>query len=137
MVSYLVDSSVWVQFFRQRGTPATQLIRQLIDSGPATLLGCPPVRMELALELDDLRRHRTLKVYDGFPASGITEDDFDLAAAIYRAVRRSGHTIRSHQDNLIAAIAIRTETVLVHNDVDFDRMANVVTELAVLRLPDS
>jgi predicted nucleic acid-binding protein len=135
-VSYLVDSSVWAEFFRQRGTPAAQLIRQLITSDPTVLLGCPPVRMELALDPDDLRRHRTLKVYDGLPSTGIIEEDFDLAAAIYRAVRQSGHTIRSHLDSVIAAIAIRSETVLVHKDVDFDRMAEVVDELAVLRLPD-
>jgi predicted nucleic acid-binding protein len=137
MVSYLVDSSVWVEFFRQRGTPAAQLIRQLITSDPTVLLGCPPVRLELALDPDDLRRHRTLKVYDGLPSTGITEEDFDLAAAIYRAGRQTGHTIRSHQDSVIAAIAVRSDATLVHNDIDFDRMAEVVPDLAVLRLPDS
>ena len=136
MVRYLVDSSVWLEFFRQRGTPAAQLIRELITSDPTVLLGCPPVRMELALDPEDLRRHRTLKVYDGLTSSGITEDDFDLAAAIYRAVRQSGHTIRSHQDSVIAAIALRTAATLVHKDVDFDRMAELVPDLAVLRLPD-
>jgi predicted nucleic acid-binding protein len=135
-VSYLVDSSAWVEFFRQRGTPAAQLIRQLITSDPTVLLGCPPVRMELALESDDLRRHRTLKVYDGLPSTGISEEDFDLAAAIYRAVRQSGHTIRSRLDSVIAAIAMREEATLVHRDVDFDRMTEVVPDLAVLRLPD-
>jgi predicted nucleic acid-binding protein len=136
MVSYLVDSSVWLEFFRQRGTPAAHLIRQLITSDPTVLLGCPPVRMELAVDLDDLRRHRTLKVYDGLPSAGITDDDFDLAAAIYRAVRQSGHTIRSHQDSVIAAIALRQDATVVHRDVDFDRMAEVIPDLAVLRLPD-
>ena len=136
MVRYLVDSSVWLEFFRQRGTPAAQLIRELITSDPTVLLGCPPVRMELAVDPEDLRRHRTLKVYDGLTSSGITEDDFDLAAAIYRAVRQSGHTIRSHQDSVIAAIALRTAATLVHKDVDFDRMAELVPDLAVLRLPD-
>ena len=102
-MSYLVDSSIWVEFFRERGTPAAQIIRELMTSDPTGLVGCPPVRMELAVEPDDLRRHRTLKVYDGLTPTGIAEDDFDLAAAIYRAVRQSGHTIRSHQDSLIGA----------------------------------
>ena len=44
--------------------------------------------------------------------------------------------VRSHQDSVIAAIALRTDATLVHNDVDFDRIAEVVTDLAVLRLPD-
>ncbi len=135
-MTYLVDSSVWVEFLRQRGTPAAHLIRELMTSDPSSLIGCPPVRMELAVEPDDLRRHRTLKVYDGLTPSGIAEDDFDLAAAIYRAVHQTGHTIRSHQDSLVAAIALRVDATLVHNDIDFDRMADVVTELAVLRLPE-
>ena len=136
MTSYLVDSSIWVEFFRERGTPAAQIIRKLMRSDPTGLVGCPPVRMELAVEPDDLRRHRTLKVYDGLTPTGIAEDDFDLAAAIYRAVRQSGHTIRSHQDSLIAAIALRADATLVHNDVDFDRIAVVVADLSVLRLPE-
>jgi len=136
MVSYLVDSSIWVEFFRKRGTPAARTIREIMTSDPTSLIGCPPVRMELALDPDDLRRHRTLKVYDGLSPAGIAEDDFDLAAALCRAVRQTGHTIRSHQDSVIAAIALRVDATLVHNDVDFDRIAEVVTQLAVLRLPD-
>ena len=135
-MTYLVDSSVWARFFRQRGTGAAPFIRDLMTNDPRSLIGCPPVRMELAVDPDDLRRHRLLRVYDGFTRSGITEEDFDDAAAIYRAVRQRGHTIRSHQDALIAAIALRINATLVHDDVDFDRIDEVVTDLAVLRLPD-
>jgi predicted nucleic acid-binding protein len=135
-MTYLVDSSVWAEFFRQRGSGSAPFIRKLMTDDPRSLIGCPPVRMELAVDSDDLRRHRLLRVYDGFTRSGISEDDFDLAAAIYRAVRQNGHTIRSHQDCIIAAIALRLEATLVHNDIDFDRIAEGVTELSVLRLPD-
>lgn len=135
-MTYLVDSSVWAAFFRQRGSGYAPFIRELMTNDPRSLIGCPPVRMELAADPDDLRRHRLLRVYDGFTRSGITEDDFDLAAAIYRSVRQKGHTIRSHQDCVIAAIALRMDATLVHDDIDFDRIAEVVTELAVLRLPD-
>jgi hypothetical protein len=37
---------------------------------------------------------------------------------------------------VIAAIAVRVEATLVHNDVDFDRMVEIIPDLAVLRLPD-
>jgi hypothetical protein len=49
----------------------------------------------------------------------------DNAAAIYRACRKLGVTIRAQIDCLIAAIAIRTNTKLIHHDSDFDAIAQV------------
>jgi len=49
--------------------------------------------------------------------------DFESAAALYRACRREGITIRRLPDCLIAAVAIRTETPLLHQDADFDAIA--------------
>jgi predicted nucleic acid-binding protein len=50
--------------------------------------------------------------------------DFELAAEIYRRVRRSGHTPRSSADCLIAAVCIRANVPLLHDDIDFDRIAD-------------
>lgn len=49
--------------------------------------------------------------------------DFRSAAAIYRSARRSGRTIRSTTDCLIAAVAIRNGAEILHRDVDFDVIA--------------
>jgi predicted nucleic acid-binding protein len=137
VVTYLVDTSVWAEYFRDRGTPANRQLDALIDADPRQILGCPPVRMELSIDPDELRRRRLLRTYDGFPSTDIVSDDFDLAAELYRATQRRGHTIRAQFDCVIAAIALRAEAVLVHKDIDFDRMADCVPDLAVLRLPDS
>jgi len=51
--------------------------------------------------------------------------DFELAAEIYRRVRRSGHPPRSSADCLIAAVCIREDVPLLHDDLDFDRIADV------------
>ena len=136
-MTYLVDTSVWAEFFRERGTPANQQLDALIDADPRQLLGCPPVRMELSVDPNELRRRRLLRTYDGFQSTDILADDFDLAADVYRAAQRSGHTIRSQLDCVIAAIALRTGAVLVHKDIDYERMAECAPDLAVLRLPDS
>jgi predicted nucleic acid-binding protein len=135
-VSYLVDSSVWISFFHDPEGPLGQRFASLVSEGASEVMGCPPVRMELMVDPQDFRRRRIVRIYDGFVSTNIVEDDFDLAAEVYRAVQRRGHTIRSQIDCVIAAIAVRQGTTLVHNDVDFDRMAEVVSELAVLRLPD-
>ncbi len=135
-MTQLVESSVWIEFFRNTGSPSNVVLRQLINDAIVEIFGCPAVRMELALDDNDLRRHRFLQVYDQFPSIEVRSDDFDLAADVYRSVRRAGNTIRSTNDCLIAAIGLRSGATLVHNDVDFDRIADV-TRQAVLRLPAS
>jgi predicted nucleic acid-binding protein len=135
-VTFLIDTSVWISYFRDPEGPIADQLDSLLDEDRGSVIGCPPVRMELSMDNQDLRRRRVLRVYDGFRTVGVIDDDFDLAAEVYRAVQRQGNTIRSQLDCLIAAIAMRSEAVLVHNDIDFDRMAERVDTLAVLRLPD-
>jgi predicted nucleic acid-binding protein len=135
-VTFLCDTSVWISYFRDPEGQIANRLDSLLDENRGSMIGCPPVRMELSMDDQDLRRRRVLRVYDGFRTVGVMDDDFDLAAAVYRAARTEGHTIRSQLDCVIAAIAMRSDATLVHNDADFDRMAECVDTLAVLRLPD-
>ena len=88
-MSYLIDSSVWIEYFRATQSAAHQKFAALLEDDPASVLGCLVVRMELALDPLDLRRHRVLKVYDTFVSAGAEAEDFDTAAAIYRLMRKS------------------------------------------------
>ena len=56
--------------------------------------------------------------------------DYDTAAELYRRCRRGGETVRNLIDCLIAAVAIRAEIPLLHNDRDFEALARH-TELRV------
>ncbi len=49
--------------------------------------------------------------------------DYDEAAALYRASRRHGSTVRKLVDALIAAVAIRVDAPLLHADGDFAALA--------------
>ncbi len=49
--------------------------------------------------------------------------DHEAAAALYRACRRGGRTIRRLPDCLIAAVAIRSGSELLHQDSDFEAIA--------------
>jgi hypothetical protein len=49
----------------------------------------------------------------------------DRAAALYRACRRKGFTIRSTVDCLIAAVCLEAGAELFHHDRDFDVLAKV------------
>jgi predicted nucleic acid-binding protein len=68
---------------------------------------------------DRLRRllyGRTLLAVEG-------PSDYEQAAELYRACRRHGETPRKLTDCLIAAVAIRNDTQLLHADADFDVIA--------------
>jgi predicted nucleic acid-binding protein len=49
--------------------------------------------------------------------------DYETAAALHRACRRGGETVRKLIDCLIAAIAIREAVAVLHLDADFDVLA--------------
>ena len=53
------------------------------------------------------------------------------AAKIYYDLRRKGKTIRSMIDILIAETAVMNGLYLLHNDRDFDIMAEVITGLKI------
>lgn len=57
--------------------------------------------------------------------------DAEVAAALFRACRRAGETVRSHLDCLVAAVAIRNDVPVLHRDRDFDVIARH-TDLRVL-----
>ena len=49
--------------------------------------------------------------------------DFESAAELYRACRDRGGTVRKLIDCLIAAVAVRENATLLHNDRDFEVLA--------------
>ncbi|GAA1508053.1 type II toxin-antitoxin system toxin ribonuclease VapC11 [Nocardioides humi] len=124
----LVDTSVWIDFLRRPGHPGNEPLRELLRHEEAVTT--PPIEMELLLgPTDELSLRRVEKAIVGVGTLPVQPDvDFHDAAAIYRAVRRSGRTVRNSVDCLIAAIAIRHEVPLLHRDADFEAIAGV-TEL--------
>jgi hypothetical protein len=60
----------------------------------------------------------------GFPLLRLeTLADYEEAAALYRACRDGGETLRSLTDCLIAVPAIRAGLPVLHADSDFDKLA--------------
>lgn len=52
--------------------------------------------------------------------------DFHDAAILFRATRRNGNTVRKLLGCVIAAVALRNDAVLVHDDRDFVAIAECV-----------
>jgi predicted nucleic acid-binding protein len=126
---YLIDSSAWIEFFRASGSPAHRYVKRLADEHYAVAT-TQPILLELrAGARSTARRGIEAIVSRALLLSVEVDVDFDEAADLYHAVRAAGHTVRSVMDCLIAAVAIRTEAVLVHQDRDFDRIAAVAGDL--------
>lgn len=123
----LVDSSVWIEHLRATGSRAHREFRELATSAPSTIATCEPIAMELLSGPTDPFSVRRLEDQLGtlhdLPIDPAR--DFRAAAALARAARSHGHTIRSVVDCLIAAIALRHRTTLWHCDADFARIADV------------
>lgn len=123
----IVDTSAWVEYLRATGSAAHTTLRARIDSGSALATPAPAV-MELLAgcrneEGAELLR-RLLARFEILEVEGLA--DFEDAALIQRVCRRSGDTVRSMVDCLIAAIALREGRPLLAVDGDYDCIARHV-----------
>ena len=120
-----VDSSVWIEFLRDTPSAENLLLSRMIEKNAAIALS-PVVLMEVLRGVQDedhaAQAEEMLLEFD--PLSLSVPGDFLLAASLYRTACRSGISIRSSVDCLIAASCVRTGTPLLHRDADFDRLAS-------------
>jgi predicted nucleic acid-binding protein len=116
----LVDTSSWIEYLRNTGTPAARHVNELIADG-ADLATTEPIVMELLAGGDTPARAAALEqLVNGLPVLAVDPRlDFRQAATIFLSVRRTGGTPRSLVDCLIAAVAVRHDVDLVHDDSDF------------------
>ena len=119
----VVDSSAWVEFLRKTESPVHHRLRDLIDS-EADLAVTEVVVMELlggaGTRRADLRAR--LLAYPVITLRGL--QDYEAAAVIYDRCRRAGDTLRhGFMDCLIAVPVLRMGASLLHNDSDFDVIA--------------
>ena len=121
----VVDTSVWIDFFRGTSTPKVDRFVALVhdDAGIAiTDVILTEILQGLRSESDVRRVERRLALFEVLRLDDL--EDFRRAAALYRGARRKGITIRRTLDCLIASVCIREEVPLLHADADFDRLAS-------------
>ena len=126
----LADTSAWIEFLRDTGSPVCDLVDQLLDGDLAT---CEAVQMEVLAGAKDERHLRGLReMLARATLLPIYRTDYDDAAALYRRCRGEGATVRKMLDCLVAAVAIRNGVPVLHDDRDFDALARH-TELEIYR----
>ena len=119
----LVDSSVWVDFFRPSpGRGGAELRRMIEESEPFSLTGIVVAKVLQGLRRDAGAIERFLAQWDLLEPTGF--ETYRNAAAIYRAGRGKGIT-SSTIDTLIAAIALEHGASVFTLDRDFVRIARM------------
>ena len=117
----VIDTSAWIEFLRDAGSPACIRVDQLLGDDIAT---CDPIRMEVLAGARDERHlvdlRRLLARASVIPTQ---PTDYEEAAALYRICRRNGETVRKLIDCLIASVTIRAGLSILHADADFEVLA--------------
>jgi len=117
----VVDTSAWIEFLRDTGSPVCVAVDELLD---ADLGVCDAIAMEVLAGARDEQHLAQLRGLLGRTTIvSTTSADHDHAAALYRTCRRQGETVRKLIDCLIAAVAIRVDGDLLHADADFITLA--------------
>ncbi|MBV1825356.1 MULTISPECIES: type II toxin-antitoxin system VapC family toxin [Acetobacteraceae] len=116
----LVDSSVWIDFFRGTVTPQVDVLDRLLGEEPVAIgdLMMTEVLQGFASERDFNKARRMLGALDLVEIGG--RDVMIEAARYFRDLRARGITIRKTIDTLIATRCIVSGYRLLYSDRDFD-----------------
>jgi predicted nucleic acid-binding protein len=118
---FLVDTSVWIEVFRR---PSRLDLGSVADLDE--VVTCLPIIQEVLQGFQEEHAFRIAhEAMFALPIleSPLTREIFEEAAQLYRTARRSGVTVRSGVDCLIAACAIRHGITVLHVDRDFTLLA--------------
>jgi predicted nucleic acid-binding protein len=121
----LVDTSVWIDFFKGITNAKTKLVKEYLEMEYPVYI-CPLILQEV---LQGIRKDEDyVKVkHDMLNLEILLINQMESsigAADLYRDLRKQGITIRRTNDCIIAYYAIYFDIHLVHRDKDFDLIAD-------------
>ncbi len=129
----LVDTSVLIDYLKGNSNEPTELLDTIIENGLSFGI-CNFVYQEILQGVKTEQEFDSLKEYlQALPFYELKfgTQSYENTALLNFCCRRAGITIRSTIDLLIAQIAIENNLYLLHNDKDFDFLANVISELKI------
>ncbi|MDJ0616573.1 MAG: PIN domain nuclease [Calothrix sp. MO_192.B10] len=120
----LIDTSVWIAVFRDRSGQVRQQLETLIANRQVLLTRF--TQLELLQGSLNEQEWMLLSTYlETQDYIELTSQSWQAAARIYYDLRRQGLTVRSPIDCCIAQVAMENNLLLVHNDRDFETIAQV------------
>ena len=119
----LVDSSVWIDYFKGTVTAQTELLDSLLGQEPLAIGDL--ILTEVLQGFDNERDFNDArKMLTSLLVVELGGQEISIQAAKNsRALRRLGVTVRKTIDTVIATRCIESEYDLLHNDRDFDPFA--------------
>lgn len=120
----LIDTSVWIGLFRNRSGQIRQQLENLIANRKVLLTRF--TQLELLQGSLNEQEWTLLSTYlETQDYIEPTISSWQAAARIYYDLRRQGLTVRSPIDCCIAQAALDNNLLLIHNDRDFETIAQV------------
>lgn len=119
----LVDTSVWIDYFRGTATPQTDRLDLLLATEPVVVgdLILTEILQGFAREQDFNRARRLLVNFDVVELAG--RRIAIQAARNFRVLRARGVTVRKTIDTIIATWCMENACPLLHADRDFEPFA--------------
>jgi len=126
----LVDTSVWIEWFRKKESAAALAVRKLRED-PSQIAVTQPVALEVRAGTNRIHLHAVDRILDAAVQLSVAPDlDFELATELYLAARDTGRRVRGLMDCVIAAVAIRTGATVLHRDRDFEVLSAIAIDLS-------
>jgi predicted nucleic acid-binding protein len=130
----LVDSSVWIDYFRGAATPEADTLDALLGTEPLATgdLILTEVLKGFAADADFARARKLLMSLTIGDLAGV--GIAVKAAQNFRRLRARGVSVRKTIDTVIATYCIENRLALLHSDRDFDPFVNHLGLQTVARL---
>lgn len=120
----LVDTSVWIEVLRDKEGSIVKTFRKRIGSEICVFTRF--TQLELLQGAKDEYEWQRLEKYLTEQYYLETEENtWKEAARIYFELRRKGISINSPLDCCIAQVAIEAQSILLHQDHDFEKIAKI------------
>ncbi|MBC8526861.1 MAG: PIN domain-containing protein [Candidatus Cloacimonetes bacterium] len=134
----VVDTSVWVDYFKNKENSKTKLLEKILSSNKQIVL--PGI-----IYVEILQGIKTDKKFNGakeilddfifFPMDN--KETYLKSIEIYRTCRKNGTTIRKTVDCLIASVVLENNFEFLHNDKDFDSISKFFSLKIVKMKPNN
>ena len=119
----LVDTTVWIDFFRGKPSPQINLFETAIEHQQEIFI-CGVILTEILQGVHESKEYKIVSTaLEPFSYIEMSRETYIGAADIYRKLRIKGFTVRKIVYCLIAACAIENNLLLLHNDKDFTPIA--------------
>jgi predicted nucleic acid-binding protein len=116
----LVDSSVWINYFRGATTPQAEKLDALLGTEPVAI-GDLILTEVLQGFVSDRDFNQASKLLDSLDIIDLGGRDIAIQAAKnFRVLRGLGVTVRKTIDTIIATRCIESRLTLLYSDRDFD-----------------